>query len=67
MEVPSSRPSCIQSCDVKEVPRLEVMCSGMLNLEVQLESRAAVQEVVVVSGIGTASGHLVDWSMMVKR
>ena len=53
MEVSSSRPSCIQSCDVKEVPRSEVMCSGMPNLEIQPESRAAVQEAVVVSGIGT--------------
>ena len=67
MEVPSSHPSCVQSCDVKEVPRSEVMCSGMPNLEIQPESRAAVQEAVVVSGIGTASGHLVDRSMMVKR
>ena len=67
MEVPSSRPSCVQSCDVKEVPWLDVMCSGMLNLEIQPESRAAAQEVVIVSVIGTASGRLVDRSMMVNR
>ena len=65
--MPSRRASCVQRCDVKEVPRSEVMCSGRSNLEIQLERRAAAQEAVVISVIGTVSGHLVDRSIIVNR
>ena len=52
---------------MKEVPWLEVMCSGRPNLEIQLERRAVVQEAAVMSVIGTASGHLVERSIIVNR
>jgi len=67
MEVPNSCPRDIQSCEVKEVPRSDVMWAGMPNLEIHPESRAAAQEAELALDIGIASGHLVERSTMVKR
>lgn len=39
-----SFPKDVHSWEVKVVPRSDAMCSGMLNLEIHPESRAAVQE-----------------------
>lgn len=59
-------PKDVHSSDVKAVPRSDVMCFGMPNLAIHPESMGAVQEAEVASGTGTASSHLVVWSMMVN-
>lgn len=57
----------VHNYDVKAVPPLKVMYSEMTNMAIHPESRAAEQKAEVAPGIGTASGHLVELSMMVKR
>ena len=52
--------------DVKGVPLSEVMCSGTLWFAIQVD-RALMQDVVVASGIGMASGHRVLLSIIVNR
>ena len=47
-------------------PLSEVMMSGRPNLEIHDEIRADTQESVDASGIGTASGHLVERSIIEK-
>ena len=56
-----------QSADVKEEPLSEVMCKGTPNLDIHVDSRALAQSAAVADFIGTASGHLVARSTMVKR
>ena len=51
--------------DVKGVPLSEVMCSGTPWLAIHVD-RAFMQEAVVASGIGMASGHRVLLSIMEK-
>ena len=53
--------------DVKTDPRSDVMCSGRPNLLTQALSRAVAQDMVEASSMGTASGHLEDLSITVKR
>jgi hypothetical protein len=48
-------------------PQSEVIIAGRPKREIQVVRRAAVQSAVVVEESGTTSGHLVVWSMMVKR
>ena len=52
--------------EVKDEPRSEVICKGTPNLEIQAFNRASAQASAVATFIGTASGHLVDRSTMVK-
>ena len=52
--------------EVKMDPLSGVMLSGRPNLEIRVSIRAVTQESVEASVIGTASGHLVDLSMIVK-
>ena len=47
-------------------PLSEVIVSGRPNLEIQASMRAETQDSVEASDIGTASGHLVERSMVVK-
>ena len=61
-----SSPKDVHNCEVKEVPRSNVMWKGTPNLETHPESNAAEQEVEVVSDFDIASGHLVERSPMVK-
>ena len=56
-----------QSSDRKAGPRSVVMSSGTPKRLIQLESKASAQVLVEVSGMGVASGHLVERSMMVNR
>lgn len=51
MEVPNRFPRDVHSYEVKDVPRADVMYSGMLNLAMYLESRAAAQDPEVASAI----------------
>ena len=48
-------------------PLSDVIESGRPNLAIQASMRAETQESVEASDIGTASGHLVERSTMVKR
>ena len=41
-------------------PLSDVMCSGMPNLEIQAENKAAAQEEDKASGIGMVSGQRVE-------
>ena len=52
--------------DVNTDPRSDVMISGRPNLAIQLFNRAETHASVEAFDIGTASGHLVDLSMIVK-
>ena len=66
MEIPSLSAMEDHSDEVKTDPLSDVMVSGRPNLEIHVSMRAVTQESVEASVIGTASGHLVDLSMMVK-
>ena len=66
-----SMPSCWESpvhrFDVNGVPLSDVIPSGMPNLAIQWFRSASTQFSVFAVLMGTASGHLVDRSMIVKR
>ena len=55
------------SAEVKTDPRSDVIISGKPNLEIQVFIRAETHESVVESVKGTASGHLVDRSIIVNK
>ena len=52
---------------MKTDPLSDVMLSGRPNLDIQEFMRAEAQESVEASDKGTASGHLVERSIIVKR
>ena len=64
---PSSLANDDQMSDVNTEPRSDVICSGRPNLLIQALSMAVAQDIVEASSMGTASGHLEDLSMIVKR
>ena len=53
--------------EVKTDPRSDVIISGKPNLEIQELIRAETHESVFASVKGTASGHLVDRSIIVNK
>ena len=67
VEMPSRWANCVQRAEVNTDPLSDVILSGRPNLAIQESMRAETQESVEASDIGTASGHLVERSMMVKR
>ena len=64
MEMPNRWASCVQRVEVNTEPLSDVMTSGRPNLEIHVSTRADTQESVEASDIGTASGHLVERSIM---
>ena len=67
VEMPNLWASCVQRLEVNTDPLSDVIESGRPNLAIQASMRAETQESVEASDIGTASGHLVERSMIVKR
>ena len=67
----ASIPRCWQSpvhrFEVKGVPRSDVISSGMPNLATHWFRSASTQLSVFATLMGTASGHLVDRSMIVNK
>ena len=66
VEISSLLVSWVQRAEVKTDPLSEVIFSGRPNLEIQASMRAETQESVEASVIGTASGHRVERSIVVK-
>ena len=64
--MPSRLASSVQRAEVNTEPLSEVMFSGRPNLDIHASMSAETQEAVDASAIGTASGHLVDLSIVVK-
>ena len=56
-----------QRCEVNCVPRSLVMTSGRPNLDIHPDRRALIQLLVEDDCMGTASDHLVDRSIIVRR
>ena len=67
VEMPRRWASCVQRLEVKTDPLSDVIASGRPNLAIHASRRAATQESVEASVMGTASGHLVEQSTIVKR
>ena len=65
--MPSREDICAHSCDVNWAPRSLVSREGTPNRATQLYSNAAQMDGVEVSDKGTASGHLVNLSTIVRR
>ena len=65
--MPSKEDICAHSWDVNWAPRSLVSREGTPNRATQLYSKAAQIDGVEVSDRGTASGHLVNLSTIVKR
>ena len=66
VEIPNLFASWIHKAEVKTDPLSEVMFSGRPNLAIQASMRAETQDSVEASTMGTASGHLVERSMIVN-
>ena len=67
VEMPRRCANWVHSAEVKTNPLSDVIVSGRPNLAIHDSRRAATQESVEASVIGTASGHLVERSIIVKR